>query len=180
MKPERPAGAPQSGVRTGPNGARRPYVQCCSAPRPANALVERAERNRNLFQPLQRSKFSGGALPSSFCQYRRARIQLRMRRDGDDGEPGIFWAIAPEDAVGPGRAVSHVRLEYLRGGIVGAVDRAAFVSLEAEVARVCLNQLKFPASCRRRDLVMDRSDDKPTPCRVRFRATPAARPCSVA
>jgi len=63
-----------------------------------------------------------------------------MRRDGDHRDLALLWTVAPEDAAGAGRAVLNVRLEDLRVRIVGVLDRAVFVCLEARVARVCLEE----------------------------------------
>jgi hypothetical protein len=59
-----------------------------------------------------------------------------MRRDGGHCNLTRLWAIAPEDAVGARRAVLNVRLESLRVGIVGVLDRVVFVGHEAWMARV--------------------------------------------
>ncbi len=66
-----------------------------------------------------------------------------VRRDCDNCNLARLWAIAPEDAVGTGRAVLNVRLEDFRVRIVGVLDRVIFVCVEARVARVCLE--KFDA-----------------------------------
>src|ERR1700694_6261625 len=63
-----------------------------------------------------------------------------MRRDGDDRDLALLWAVAPEDAVGTGRAVLNVRLEDLHVRIVGVLDRVIFVCIEARVARVRLEE----------------------------------------
>ena len=63
-----------------------------------------------------------------------------MRRNGDDRDLALLWTVAPEDAIGAGRAVLNVRLEDLRVRIVGVLDRVVFVCLEARVARVCLEE----------------------------------------
>src|SRR6185295_17875178 len=68
----------------------------------------------------------------------RGHTRSWMRRDSDDCNLALLWAIAPEDAVGAGRAVLNVRLEDRRVRIVGVLDRVVFVCLEARVARVCL------------------------------------------
>ena len=61
-----------------------------------------------------------------------------MRRDGDDCNLALLWAIAPEDSVGTGRAILNVRLEDFRVRVVGVLDGVVFVCLEARVARICL------------------------------------------
>src|SRR5487761_2560940 len=63
-----------------------------------------------------------------------------MRRNGDDRDLALVWTVAPEDAIGAGRAVLNVRLEDLHVGIVGVLDRVVFVCLEARVAGVCLEE----------------------------------------
>ena len=63
-----------------------------------------------------------------------------MWRDRDDRDLALLWAVAPEDAVGTGRAVLNVRPEDLRVGIVGVLDRVIFVCIEARVARVSLEE----------------------------------------
>ncbi len=67
-----------------------------------------------------------------------------MRRDGDEGGLAPLGAIAPEDAVGAGRAMLHVRVEDLRVRIVGVLNRVVFVCLKARVARVCLEKCHTP------------------------------------
>ena len=63
-----------------------------------------------------------------------------MRRDGDDRNFVLLWAIAPEDTVGAGCAILNVRLKDLGVMIVRVLDRVVFVCLESRVARVCLEE----------------------------------------
>ena len=63
-----------------------------------------------------------------------------MRRDGDDCNLALLWAIAPEDSVGTGRAILNVRLEDFRVRVVGVLDRVVFMCLKARVARICLEK----------------------------------------
>ena len=66
----------------------------------------------------------------------RPRTRSWMRRDGDDCNLILLWAVAPEYAAGAGRAVLNVSLEDLRVTIVGILDRVIFVCLQTRVARV--------------------------------------------
>jgi len=63
-----------------------------------------------------------------------------MRRDRDDRDLALLWAVTPENAIGTGCAILNICLENLRVRIVGVVDRIVFVRLEARVARVCLEE----------------------------------------
>lgn len=63
-----------------------------------------------------------------------------MRRDGDDGDLALLGPVAPKNTVSAGRAVLNAGFEDFRIRIVGVLDGAVFVSIEARVARVCLQE----------------------------------------
>lgn len=63
-----------------------------------------------------------------------------MRRDGDNRDLILTRTVAPKDAISTGRGILNIGFKDFGGGIVRILDRIVFVSVQAGVARIVLQQ----------------------------------------